>query len=89
MSNFTREQFFDELKNLGEDEVRIRLATKVYGDVGPKRALAEVWLNAKERKRSRDQMRAAWITAIATTVSAIASTIALSLTFYIHYVEHL
>ena len=78
MSTFTTEQFFAELEKAGEDEVRIQIALKRYGDVGPKRALAEEWLHTQERKRSRQQMCAAWITAIATTVSAIVAIIALS-----------
>jgi len=36
----------------GEDTVRTRLATSVYGDFGPKKGLAEEWLAYKERERS-------------------------------------
>ena len=45
---FTKEEFWSELDELGEDEVRVRLyVQKRYGDASDKRALAEEWLRRK------------------------------------------
>ena len=48
---FTKEQFWAELEALGEEEVRVRIATHRYGNASDKRALAVEWLQKKERER--------------------------------------
>lgn len=85
---FTKEQFWAELDELGEEQVRVNLdVTKIYGDVGSKRALALEWLRRRDQSRSetsnREQMRiarsaknAAWIAAIAAIVAAIIAAVA-------------
>ena len=44
------EEFYAELEALGEDTVRDRLATKVYGDAGHKRELVEEWLRRQRQE---------------------------------------
>jgi hypothetical protein len=84
---FTKEQFWAELDQLGEESVRVNLfVAKTYGDGGPKRTLAEEWLRSRETSLSaaaqkrRDTMQmtaaiAATIAATAATIGAIASII--------------
>jgi hypothetical protein len=55
MEFWTKEQFWAELDNHGEDEVRVKLATKIYTDLNEKGALAREWLHRKERGMGRRQ----------------------------------
>jgi hypothetical protein len=50
-STYTKDQLWASLNDLGEDKVRERLATHVYGKVGDKRALVEEWLRRKDQER--------------------------------------
>ncbi|MFO1242739.1 MAG: hypothetical protein U1E36_06010 [Rickettsiales bacterium] len=79
-STYTKEEFWAELEALGEEEVRVRIVTKKYGDVGDKLALAKEWLESQERRRSdashaeqihiaRSAKNAAWIAAIAAVIA--------------------
>ncbi len=47
---FTKEQFWAELDALGEEEVRVRVVTKRYGNASAKRSLAEEWLRSKDQE---------------------------------------
>ncbi len=89
---FTKEQFFRELTDLGESEVRTRIATKRYGPHSAKMALAGQWLQEQERDRASDsnleQMRiarsaknAAWAAAIAAVIAAISAIISIVISF--------
>ncbi len=80
----TQEELEAELEKLGEDRVRARLATSVYGHAGNKRVLVVEWLRKmaqsrferSERKRNmRDTIAA--ISAIVAAVAAITSIILL------------
>jgi hypothetical protein len=51
--SFDREAFFRELEGSGVDEVRLKLASKIYGDVNEKGALARVWVLQKELESAR------------------------------------
>lgn len=53
METWNREQFWAELDALPEVTVKERIATGFYGDGGPRRELAELWLRSKEEERSR------------------------------------
>lgn len=54
---FTKEQFWSELDELGEDEVRVRFSvTKQFGDVGAKHELTKLWLADKRDAREAASM---------------------------------
>lgn len=85
---WTKDELWADLDKLGEPAVRERLVTKVYGDVGHKRALVEEWLRNCDASRasaieSRSATRqtiaaiAAIVAAVAATIGAIASIISL------------
>lgn len=46
---WTKESFWAELDEAGVDEVRVRLATKIYGDTNEKGGLAREWLLRREQ----------------------------------------
>jgi len=46
-----KEEFWAELDEVGETEVRVRLATKIYGDINNKGSLAREWLMRKDQAR--------------------------------------
>ena len=86
------ERLWPELEALGEEEVRLRLASNVY--IGDERERVEKWLRqkdqslAEERKEAsnreqvniaRSTKNAAWAAAIAAIIAAIAAIIAISL----------
>lgn len=48
---FTKEQFWEKLDSIGEDEVRLKVRLKHYGDASDKRELAEEWLRRKDQAR--------------------------------------
>lgn len=48
---FTKESFWAELDELGEDVVRERIAAGIYSSANRKLELAELWLSERERKR--------------------------------------
>ncbi|WP_439887820.1 hypothetical protein ACSX1C_00790 [Pseudomonas sp. MBLB4123] len=51
-STYTKEEFWAELNDLGEEEVRVRLfVSKQWGDVGQKYELTHIWLKSQEDKR--------------------------------------
>lgn len=50
-TTWTKKDFWAELEALGEEQVRERLATKRYGNVGDRKALAEEWLRVQEESR--------------------------------------
>ena len=86
----TQEELWAELEAAGEDTVRARLATHVYGEVGNKHALVEEWLRRKDqsrfdaasleqRRNARNAKNAAIIAAIAAMLAAIVSIITLIL----------
>jgi hypothetical protein len=54
---FKPEDFFAELEKLGVDEVRVRLATKIYSDVNNKATLAREWLMRKDQSRAAETER--------------------------------
>jgi hypothetical protein len=79
---WTKEQFWSELEAVGEDEVRTRLAAKIYGEANHKAPLAREWLRRKDQERSdlstseqtriaRSAKNAAWAAAIAAIIAAI------------------
>src|SRR3990172_2933812 len=49
---FTRESFWAELEELGEEEVRTRVSTGTYSSGNKKRELAQQWLSDSERARN-------------------------------------
>ncbi len=53
----TDEQLWAELEEIGEDKVRTRLATNVYGHAGNKRVLVEEWLRRKDQARKDSSNR--------------------------------
>ena len=80
------DSFFHSLDNLGEKEVREKLALRAYGS--DKANLAHEWLRRKEEDRIREATsraeasassanKAAWIAAIAAVVAAIAMIISI------------
>lgn len=50
--NYTKAEKFAEWEALGEDVVRTQYVTGRFGDGGDKRALAKMWLDAKDQARS-------------------------------------
>jgi hypothetical protein len=56
-TTWTKDEFFAELDEAGEDEVRVRLATKIYTDVNEKGALAREWLQRRELSRTAELER--------------------------------
>lgn len=52
---YTKEQFWGQLDALGEDTVRVRLATHAYGDGGDRRALVEEWLRRQNQRRATEE----------------------------------
>ncbi len=52
---WSKEELWAELDALGEDEVRTRLVTKIYGDTGHKKALVQEWLRKKQQEKLDDQ----------------------------------
>lgn len=86
---FTKEEFWAELENLGESEVRTRIVTQRYGPNSDKRALAEQWLHEIESDRAssssfeqiriaRSAKNAAWAAAIAAIIAAICAIISIA-----------
>ncbi len=76
------EELKRRLEESGEDKVRERLASNIYGS--PERPIVEEWLLSKEREKSYKKMEeylniarsakhAAWIAAIAALISAMAA----------------
>jgi ribosomal protein L9 len=53
---WTKEQFWAELERLGEDEVRVKLATKIYSDVNERGGLAREWLLRKDQARQSERL---------------------------------
>jgi len=51
---FTEWEFWDKLDVVGEDQVRINLIKKIYGDHGAKRELVLEWLFRKEVAREQE-----------------------------------
>jgi hypothetical protein len=49
---FTKEQFWANLEQFGEQEVRLRLGMGEYGINSPHRALVDEWLRNKNQRRS-------------------------------------
>lgn len=71
-----------KLEEIGEEKVRERLASNIYG--ARERAIVEEWLSSKEKERNAKKMDeylkitrsakyAAWVAAIAALVSALAA----------------
>ncbi len=56
---WTIESFWAELDKIGEHEVRVRLATKIYGDLNEKGGLAREWLLRKELAQAAESSRKA------------------------------
>jgi hypothetical protein len=54
---FTPDSFFAELEQLGEDEVRARVASGIYSSISPKKGLAEDWLLRKRQSREAEAER--------------------------------
>ena len=76
------EELKRRLEESGEDKVRERLASNIYGS--QERPVVEEWLLSKEREKSykkieeslniaRSAKHAAWIAAIAALISAMAA----------------
>lgn len=76
------EELKRRLEESGEDKVRERLASNIYGS--QERPVVEEWLLSKEREKSDKKMEeylniarsakhAAWIAAIAALISAMAA----------------
>jgi hypothetical protein len=76
------EELKRRLEESGEDKVRERLASNIYGS--QERPIVEEWLLSKEREKSYKKMEeylniarsakhAAWIAAIAALISAMAA----------------
>ena len=66
----------EQLEALGEQKVRVKLATGFYGDVGivgAKRPLVEEWLRSKEQSRGAEQIEAASRAAAAADRAAAAA----------------
>ncbi|MEX0954612.1 MAG: hypothetical protein WDZ83_05300 [Rhizobiaceae bacterium] len=86
---FTKESFWAELDKLGEDEVRTRVVTKRFGQAQQKMALAQAWLQERDRSRmdasnseqiriARSAKNAAWAAVIAATIAAICAIISIA-----------
>lgn len=84
----TKGEFWATLKELGESEVRTRIASQRYGPSSWQRALAEQWLAEMESARAeasrseqiriaRSAKNAAWAAATAAIIAAICATIAI------------
>ncbi|HEY7301598.1 MAG TPA: hypothetical protein VH684_27215 [Xanthobacteraceae bacterium] len=56
-TTWTKEEFWAELDEIGEDEVRVRLATKYYSDVNERGPLAREWLQRRELSRAAEVER--------------------------------
>src|SRR5687767_12085871 len=54
---YDKEAFLAELEKLSEDDLRLRLATKIYGDANDKGALAREALLRKELARQAESER--------------------------------
>ena len=76
------EELKQRLEEVGEDKVRERLASNIYG--AQERPIVEEWLSSKEREKNEEQMEeyikiarsakhAAWVAAIAAIISALAA----------------
>lgn len=76
------EELIRRLEEVGENEVRKRLASNIYGP--EKKPIVEEWLKSKERKREQERFgetlliarsakHAAWVAAIAAVISALAA----------------
>lgn len=52
-----QDEFWKELEELGEIEVRVRLGTKIYGDLNEKGALAREWLHRRELAAAEEDKR--------------------------------
>lgn len=52
VDTFTETEFWATLDAVGEDQVRINLIKKIYGDHGAKRELVLEWLRRKEESRA-------------------------------------
>lgn len=79
------EELKRRLEDTGEDKVRGRLASGIYDSQD--RPIVEEWLRSKERERNgkkteeylnigRSAKRAAWVSAIAALISALAAIVA-------------
>ena len=55
---WTKEQFWKELDDVGEDEVRVRLATRYYTDLNERGGLAREWIQRKDLSRAAESERA-------------------------------
>jgi uncharacterized protein (DUF3084 family) len=51
LETFTAEQFFEQLDALGEDKVRVRVASGAYSTTNKKLQLAIEWLRSKDQSR--------------------------------------
>ena len=51
---FTKWDFWDKLDVVGEEQVRINLIKKIYGDHGAKRELVLEWLFSEEAAREQE-----------------------------------
>ena len=78
--DWTEEALLAEFEIIGEDEVRVRLASKIYGDLNAKGSLAREWLLRKELATKAEQavaasraMEAASRAAVAADRAAVAS----------------
>ena len=76
------EELKRRLEEVGEDKVRGRLSSNIYGP--QEKPIVEEWLSSKEREKSEKKMeeyikiarsakRAAWLAAIAALISALAA----------------
>lgn len=75
MSNdtWTAETLRAEFETIGEDEVKIRLASKFYSDLNERGSLAREWLLRKELARAAEQSSAALRASEAATRAAAAA----------------
>jgi hypothetical protein len=53
----TDEEFFARFERLGEEGVRLKRATKFYGDAGRQLQLVDEWLRRKDQSRSEEASR--------------------------------
>lgn len=76
------EELKRRLEEVGEEKVRERLASNIYGP--QERSIVEEWLLSKERGKNEEKMEeyikisrgakhAAWVAAIAAIISALAA----------------
>lgn len=54
---WTKESFWADLDAAGPDEVRVRLATKIYGDNNEKGGLAREWLLRRDQAAAAEAER--------------------------------